>query len=299
MENKMNQIQALQQQLSHCLKSEYDIGGELRFFSEGVDNAVFRLKDARLGQLVIRTPWRADEELETRSLEKEAQLTAYCSVHGIPVPTVHHLHLGAEIRFLVSELIESDQAPIDAEKMGRMIGAVHQMPVNKLKLVDQEDDPFEAIVAKRIAARIVEVNQLTGRKLPILPTTFLQTILQSVKEKRVLLHLDVRRPNFLGQHGNIKALIDWDNAYVGPPVAELMRISESAEIDEAAFLQGYPESERLLQTKPIIQTIYRLDTALMLVILFTLHEKDAGKAAHYLERVERYCVEVKESIISR
>ncbi len=37
----------------------------------------------------------------------------------------------------------------------------------------------------------------------------------------------------------------------------------------------------------------------MLVILFTLHEKDAGKAAHYLERVERYCVEVKESIISR
>ncbi|GAF11368.1 hypothetical protein JCM19046_2890 [Bacillus sp. JCM 19046] len=135
MENKMNQIQALQQQLSHCLKSEYDIGGELRFFSEGVDNAVFRLKDARLGQLVIRTPWRADEELETRSLEKEAQLTSYCSVHGIAVPTVHHLHLGAEIRFLVSELIESDQAPIDAEKMGRMIGAVHQMPVNKLKLV--------------------------------------------------------------------------------------------------------------------------------------------------------------------
>jgi aminoglycoside phosphotransferase (APT) family kinase protein len=49
----------------------------------------------------------------------------------------------------------------------------------------------------------------------------------------------VRPPNIIGKNGEIKAIIDWDNALIGNPIMELMRISESNELDEKDFLNGY------------------------------------------------------------
>ena len=90
-----------------------------------------------------------------------------------------------------------------------------------------------------------------------------------------------RRTSSRGE-GKIVAIADWGNALFGDPALELARIAESGFLSEQ-FIAGYGED--LLGTiAPQIATIYRLDTVVMLAIVFIDEAPDPYAARTMIAR---------------
>ncbi|MDQ0271394.1 aminoglycoside phosphotransferase (APT) family kinase protein [Cytobacillus purgationiresistens] len=262
----------------------------LSFAANGVINAVFRVKEKELGEVALRIPWiprenRMDgEDSSVLSLKKEAMIAQHCYQFGIPVPKIHQVYLSEDINFLVSDFIHGDEEPISSFEMGELVARIHRVPLEGFKLVDQKDSRLSDIISQRLVSRMHILRTLINEDIHTPASEDIAQILEQSSTGQVLLHLDVRPPNMIGIKGKIKALFDWDNAFIGDPIMELMRVSESCEIDEQEFIRGYGD-KRLLETSSLIQAVYRLDTALMLTILFTSFVHNPMKKKYYLGRV--------------
>ena len=98
--------------------------------------------------------------------------------------------------------------------------------------------------------------------------------------------MDIRPANLIGYNGEVKAIVDWDNALIGHPLLELMRIAETNEISWDEFKDGYKNDSIFNVTPHIVSLFYRLDTAVMLANLFIAHLKIKDKGVFYKERVK-------------
>ncbi|MET3695718.1 phosphotransferase family enzyme [Bacillus oleivorans] len=272
--------------------------GEIKFFASGVVNAVFVIKEQNHGRLAVRVPWGTEGNTKDPasdriiSLYKESTIAKHCSKFNIPVPKVHKVYDSHDISFMVSDFISGDQTKISAYDIGQLISKIHSIPVEGLSIIDQKDRLLSDIISNRIKERAYTLSKIIDSEIIIPGSEEMKAILDTSKIGNRLLHLDVRPPNIIGQNGVIKAIIDWDNAFIGNPIMELMRISESKEIDEDDFLRGYKNAGMIENTNVLIQLIYRLDTALMLAILFSLYVKDSDKRDYYIRRVKFLCEEI-------
>jgi hypothetical protein len=95
--------------------------------------------------------------------------------------------------------------------------------------------------------------------------------------------MDARAANLFTRRGAIVAIVDWGNALVGDPALELARIAESDLLD-ADFLAGYG-SDPLGALPPAIGCLYRLDTVVMLALVFLTEAPDPAAAQAMLARV--------------
>ncbi|WP_177184521.1 aminoglycoside phosphotransferase family protein [Psychrobacillus sp. OK032] len=265
--------------------------GEIKFIGNGVNNAVFLIKEKNLGMLAIRTPWRTEENSNEISLssiislKKEATISEHCQKYNIPVPKVHKLYLGKEINFLVTDFISGDAQEIPSYDVGQLTSKIHKVPFDDLSIIHQNERTLSNIISNRITERVHLLCKLINNSIIIPDSEEMEAILNTAQTKDCLLHLDVRPPNIIGGNGVIKGIIDWDNAFIGNLIMELMRISESQELIEEEFLKGYDNVKIIENTDEVIQSIYRLDTALMLSILFTTLINDSAKRDYYLKRV--------------
>lgn len=100
--------------------------------------------------------------------------------------------------------------------------------------------------------------------------------------------MDIRPANLIGYNGEVKAIVDWDNALIGHPLLELMRIAETNEISWDEFKDGYKNDSIFNVTPHIVSLFYRLDTAVMLANLFIAHLKIKDKGVFYKERLKRF-----------
>lgn len=285
-------IEQLRLSISNVLNNIYDWKvKEIKFINSGVNNAVFLIKEKNMGMLVARTPWRVVENSNdinlsgVVSLKKESTIYEHCYKYNIQVPKVHRLHLSKEINFLVSDFIQGDVKDISSFDIGQLTSKIHRVPLENLSIIDQNKRPLSNIIAHRIKDRVYSLNKLINNSVAIPDSKVLEAILNISQTKNCLLHLDVRPANLIGENGVIKGIIDWDNAFIGNPIMEMMRISESKELIEEEFLRGYEDVEILKNTDEIIQSIYRLDTVLMLSILFISYINDPIKRDYYLQRV--------------
>ncbi|WP_313892369.1 phosphotransferase [Psychrobacillus sp.] len=285
-------IEMLRTKINNVLNNELKWKiGEVKFLGNGVVNAVFLINEENLGALVVRTPWRVNENLIDQnsdgivSLKKEYTISRHCEKHKIPVPKIHKLYLSNDINFLVSDFIIGDEKEISSYDIGHLTAKIHKVPLDDLTIIDQNERPLSNIIANRIIERVSSLSAIIDSKIIIPSSEELETILNTSQIKNSLLHLDVRPPNLIAKEGKIKAIIDWDNAFIGNPMMELMRISESKELNEREFIKGYNNKDIIDNTDIVIQSIYRLDTALMLSILFKSILNDANKAEYYLKRV--------------
>lgn len=275
---------------------------DLKFIGNGVNNAVFLIKEKNSGMLAIRTPWRIEENSNDinlsgiRSLKKESIISEHCHKYNIPVPKVQKLYLSDEINFLVSDFVSEDNKRIPSFDIGQLTSKIHKIPLDNLSIIGQHERTLSNIVSHRITERVHSLSKLINSNVIIPSSDELEGILNTSLTKNCLLHLDVRPPNLLGKNGVIKGIIDWDNAFVGNPIMELMRISESKELDEEEFLKGYNDVEIIGNTDEIIQSIYRLDTALMLSILFISFINDSVKRDYYLKRVHFLSQEINNRL---
>ncbi|TQR20599.1 phosphotransferase [Psychrobacillus vulpis] len=296
-----NTIEKLSMSILNVLNKRLDWQiEEISFIDNGVVNAVFLINEKNLGKLAVRTPWRSEENMMDKdssgiiSLKKEATISEHCHKYQIPVPKIHKLYLSNEINFLVSDFVSGDNQEISSYDIGELTSKIHTVPLDGLSIVDQNERTLSNIVSHRIAERVKSLSKLMNINIVVPSQEEFETILDTSQTKNSLLHLDVRQPNLIGENGKIKAIIDWDNAIIGNPIMELMRISESEELNEGEFLKGYKEVDIIKNTDAVIQSIYRLDTALMLSILFTFFINDSEKRDYYVKRVHFLTQEIRK-----
>lgn len=294
-------IEELKNKIHYVLTDKFNWKiDELTFLASGVINAVFLVKEKDLGRLAVRTPWRSEENMMDKqssgiiSLKKEAAISEHCHKFHIPVPKVHKLYLSDDINFLVSEFVRGDDQGISSFVIGILAAQIHKVPLDGLTIIDQNERALTSIIAHRMTNRAQTLSQLINSNIVIPESEEMESILNASQNKSCLLHLDVRPPNLIGKNGRIQAILDWDNAFIGDPIMELMRISESKELKEEEFLKGYNNADILENTDEIIQLLYRLDTVLMLSILFISFIHDSAKKEYYLKRVHSLIQAIKK-----
>jgi aminoglycoside phosphotransferase (APT) family kinase protein len=96
--------------------------------------------------------------------------------------------------------------------------------------------------------------------------------------------MDMRPANVLTRDGHIVAVIDWSNALIGDPALELARIAEYGYLD-AEFYAGYGMTDGFAHVPRSVELLYRLDTAVMLAVVFLSESPDPQCAQSQGQRV--------------
>jgi hypothetical protein len=165
--------QARRSQLDGTLRGAYGCLGitGLREAGRGLDAAVYRADSAELGPVAVRVPhsrWVSsgnEARLDTcRQLRQDYDLSRHLLAHGLPVPEVLVLHTDDEgADFAISRFIESDGSALPDAEFGRLIRAIHEVPVPGLDLVCMgPSGDFDDLLAERIGQRLENLAVVTG-----------------------------------------------------------------------------------------------------------------------------------------
>ena len=262
----------------------------------GLQSLVFRAESRAFGTIAIRTPikrWIMDDNdpcLDSRDLlRQEAALASHMLTFGVPVPEVHALVIEDHgLDFLVSEYIAHDETAYDSGQLGELVRSIHECPLPKMRLAAQDGGSTEETIALRLNRRIGVVEAASGRRLNPPSLTESRTILKGLGDKRSVLHMDLRSENILTRDGNIVGLVDWDNALFSDPALELARMAEYGVLDRD-FLVGYGALNWETQLPMSLNLLLRLDTAVMLAIVFLSEAPGSRRARSAVERVAFLC----------
>ena len=270
---------------------------DVELVGSGLEFVVYRALDPVRGPVAVRVARQRhfrnanDPHVASRALlEQEFSLTRTLSERGFPVARAHELVLG-DVDLLISELVEPDGTGFSSGEAGRLLATLHalapppDLPVANGGLAAEEQ------VRQRLIRRWGELQRRVPHLTEPPPEDVLRQALAcaSPRSRPSLLHLDVRAANLARRHGRVVAFLDWSNAMVGPPLLELARAAEFArlpenELDMPALRRGYAEVAAL-PDDPAAETVYRLDAALMLALVFTAEAPDQGRAAASVGRV--------------
>jgi hypothetical protein len=261
---------------------------------EGLEFIVFRARSSRFGRVAIKVPRRRwtsnanDGDVDMRELlRQEGLLLAYVGQHGLPVPAVHFLHCGThpdEVDFLVTDFIENDGTEVDLSALGVLLRNVHALAPPPIRLLMQRDSSLERALAERLLRRIQAVSRLAQVDLAAPRLDELEHALTWSTTKLSLLHMDARPANVLTRLRQPHGLIDWSNAVIGHPSLELARLAEYGVFD-GEFQRGYGNVNVFAEPPPVVRMLYRLDTAVMLAIVFLSSAPNPDRAEFYVKRV--------------
>jgi aminoglycoside phosphotransferase (APT) family kinase protein len=292
----MNRGSAMDDRIKELLKNvQEECQGRINIsdiepFAFGVENCVFKGYSPEWGQVAIRTPWSRQIDRETDTITdsrlgllKEHALTAHSRRYGLPVPAICRLHLGETADFLVQEFVEGDQS-VSIEEIGRIAKELHSIEILPETGISEQD--VHQSLADRIASRAKAAERVLKCSLPLPDSEDIFGILSAFKQKKRLLHMDLRPENLIFQEGKAAAVIDWTNALIGDPVLELMRIKDYGLLTDE-FLRGYGGAELEIARVPeAVQFLYQLDTAAMLTVLFYTEIKDPVQGEEAGRRVK-------------
>jgi aminoglycoside phosphotransferase (APT) family kinase protein len=259
---------------------------------EGLEFKVYRAESPALGPIAIRVaPSRRvcnenDADIDTRALlEQEAALLRHARGLGLPVPRVHALHESEACDFLVREFLESDSLAPSPRRSGQILARLHRAAAPEgICLVAQGERGLEATLAERLSRRAAVVERRAGISLHLPGQESLERSLVWPGARRALLHMDFRPANLLSRGGEVVGVVDWSNALIGDPALELARIAEYGILD-AEFLEGYGDRAPLDRAPPGVQALYRLDSAIMLAVVFLSEQPDEDAARRQIPRV--------------
>lgn len=263
---------------------------EITVAGAGFNFLVCRAETVPFGTVALRVPWvrtlvnYTDGTLEVRHLlQQEADVSRHLGAHGLATPTIHALHLGDDgYDFLASEFVANDGSLPDQRAFGRFVRTLHAIEPPELTLIEGGDLPFHRQIASRLSERAAAFAHLTGAALPLPTEGEIAEIFAPRGAHRAVLHMDARPANLFTRDGVIVAIADWGNALVGDPALELARVAENGFLD-AAFLEGYGDDPLGALPAPIA-TLYRLDTVVMLSLVFITEAPDPLVAQQMIAR---------------
>ena len=253
----------------------------------GLEMCVLRAVTRHGDAWAIRVPWQSvshnsnDGRVEGRDLlRKEARLTGWLWRCGFPVARPLELILDADLECLVTEFVAGDGTPVDAAALGAIIHRLHAIPVTVPREVPSGIDHT---LRRRLEDRMAAVARLSGAAFPMPDSLVLDHVLAPVTRQTSLLHLDLRDANILTRCGAVAALVDWSNSLIAHPALEVARLAEYGWPVEP-FLAGYG-SNPLQEVSEAVSLLLRLDTAVMLAVVFLEEAPDAARAQKQLDRV--------------
>ena len=263
----------------------------LRLEASGMEFVVCRGDSPRYGPLAFRVPWERhitndnDESIDARDLlRQEAALASHAKFFGIPTPEVHHLHIGDDgFDFLVSEFMIHDGSGPDRREFGQLMRAIHDCPVPDITPVMQGRREIADVITERLLRRSRIIEEVTGMDLILPDPDSVRDSLKQSTGRASLLHMDARSENLLTRRKRIIAIVDWSNALVGNPALDLARVEEYGHLD-SDFLDGYGVNEAA-DVPPSERLLYKLDTAVMLAVVFLSEAPDSKRAKPQIERV--------------
>ncbi|MYT77474.1 MULTISPECIES: phosphotransferase [unclassified Streptomyces] len=268
-------------------------GGEL--VGSGLEFQVWRMRHQQWGEVALRLPAQAVESNPNDPLVDTAELLRHEALvymalggRGIPLPRLYDLR-HYEVDVLVSEYVATDGSAWSSEELGRIVAGLHEAPVPVGIAPERSEDMFRGTIAERVSRRHSVLRDLAPELEPLPGVDMLAAAVPEFGAGS-LLHMDVRAANVLSTGGRVSAVIDWSNSMVGDPALELARIETNAMfpengIDHPEFLQGYRSVRPLPERSDACRSLYRLDAAVMLSIVFTCEAPDAERGRLMLDQV--------------
>lgn len=227
-----------------------------------------------------------DVHIDSRILlDQEFMLMRHAKNHGIaqvpePIGDLEAAGFGA----VVMSYVPSDNSKPDEYELGRLLARIHSIALPDIELSAQEGSEIPELISSRLTRRWKELSTLV-EGLPVLPTQdSLAEALEPTRETKQLLHMDFREANLQTENGKVLAVLDWSNALIGHPSVELARVAETGETGDR-FLEGYASVKALPEVSPAIETIFRLDTATMLALVFLSEDPDPERGPVAVNRV--------------
>ncbi len=283
---------------------------DLKLASSGTEFLLFKGDTKALGSIALRVMQVSeindpnDPPIEARCLLKqEAVLASHVRLYGVYTPQIHALHLGDDgFDFLASEYIAHDCSEPDAFEFGRLMRTIHDCPIPPIFPVMQTQATVQNTIAERLQRRLLILEEKTGIQFNALNKEKIAASLFNHHGKSALLHLDARSSNILTLRTTILTIVDWSNSLIGDPSLELARIAEYGYNDaqdgvlSSTFLEGYGDKNCLKDIPYTVELIYRLDTSVMLTVLFSCALFDPERVRRLMRRVQYLYAQLLEVI---
>jgi aminoglycoside phosphotransferase (APT) family kinase protein len=173
---------------------------------------------ARERRFVIRRHSKADRATDPQVAANEFSVLRVAGAAGIPVPAPLYLDESCDILptpYLVIDYVEGESPPADADvgdatrQLATVLADIHRLDWTELLSLRTQEE--------RVAARLREqpvgderVRATLAAAWPLAP-----------RNRLVLLHGDFWPGNALWRDGTLVAIVDWEDAKIGDPLADL------------------------------------------------------------------------------
>lgn len=227
-----------------------------------------------------------DSYIDSRALlDQEFALMRYVKSEGVdqvpaPIDDIEVEGFGA----LIMSYVPSDDSKPNQFELGRLLAKIHSIAAPKFELSAQEGSEIPELIAGRLHRRWRELNDLVGNLPALTDRNRIVRMLEPTRSVKRLLHMDFRQANFRMDDGKVIALLDWSNALIGHPAVELARAAETGETGDE-FLKGYASLKDLHDVDPVVEAVFRLDTATMLALVFLSEDPDPERGPGAVRRV--------------
>jgi fructosamine-3-kinase len=227
-----------------------------------------------------------DAHIDSKALlDQEFALIRHVKAEGIkqvpePIGDIEVEGFGA----LIMSFIPSDDSKPDEFELGKLLASIHSIKTPSIELSAQESSEIPELIADRLHRRWKELDGLVENLPALEDRNAIVEKLASTRSVKSLLHMDFRHANFRMDNGKVTALLDWSNSLIGHPAVELARVAETGETGEE-FLRGYASVKDLPDISLLVETIFRLDTATMLSLVFLSEDPDPERGLIAVNRV--------------
>ena len=184
-----------------------------------------RLPGGRRDKLVVRQYGPANLAADPHAAAHEAELLGVLRAAGLPVPRPRHADESGAILpgpYLVVEFADGaalEQPPDDpldaARQLAAVLAAIHRVPRAGLRFLRDTMQMFTARLSGRPAALDEDLSERQVRD------ALARAWPPARRNEPVLLHGDFWPGNTLWRDGRLAAVIDWEDAGSGDPLADL------------------------------------------------------------------------------
>jgi aminoglycoside phosphotransferase (APT) family kinase protein len=183
-------------------------------------------EDGHVQKLLVRQHGAADLQADPQIAEHEFELLRQLHAAGQAVPQPYFVEASAEIfgtPCVVIEFIEgqTEFAPVDLQsfiaQFAAQLARLHQVDRSTLDLPFLKD--LNAVIAQRLSERpdVLDETLSEGRVRDALEAAWPW----AQHNAPVLLHGDYWPGNLLWREGQLAAVVDWEDAIIGDPLADV------------------------------------------------------------------------------
>jgi fructosamine-3-kinase len=277
-------LTSLESQLNTAGIKKVGDGNEFYIFGANLDSgpAVIKIPKDRIFSNVN------DAYIDSRVLlNQDFALMCHVKKQGItqvpePINDLEAAGFGA----LVMSYVPSDDSKPSEFELGKLVARIHGIEPPAIQLSAQEKMEIPELIATRLWRRWGELDSVVIDLPALPPADVLVNNLEPIRHSKRLLHMDFREANLRTEKGEVLAILDWSNALIGHPALELARVAETGETGEK-FLEGYASVAPFPVVSHLIETIFRLDTATMLALVFLSEDPDPERALAVVDRVRQ------------